>query len=439
MAVSTRPVRGMRLGTQAQKEKRGRPWWHYAVIVTAALTLGALGWGGYAAWFSFTHVRASYARVSGLVVSVGARDDTRVERVLVRTGDTVKKGQVVAALDKADLEAEVQRATATLEAKKSDLARADRELELTIRESSASVDQANAQLAASRARLKQAEAELNLQSQQQPDQVRKAQADVDSARSKLSEAEATLRRMGKLYTEGAISEQGLDQAKTQQQQAQAAVRAAEAALAVARTDSYQSQIRKETVATRAAEEMQARAGVASAQTSSRRVAMVEEQVMAQQAAVSEAEAALNVARARSGYALVRSSVNGIVIKGPGRSIKNGEVVTKGEPIVTILANDVPFWISASVSELSAGRVHEGQPVLMRIDSVYTGWFRSRWLHGKVDKVGAATEIQANESNPWMIQQVPISITFDPHGVPVKHGATCRVWIDVGKQKLTASE
>lgn len=429
MSVPARPMRSARLSGQAAREKR-RPWWHYAVAVSLVLLAGALVWGGYAIWFSLTHVRASYARVTGLVVNVGARDDTRVERILVRTGKTVSKGQIVAMLDRADLEAEVERARATLAAEQSDLARAERELEFTIRESAASLEEANAQLAAARARLNQAQAELDLQSQQQPDQVRKAQADLDSARSRLSDAEATLKRMEKLRAEGAVSEQGLDQARTQQQTAQAAVKSAGAALAVAQAESGQTQIRRETVAARAAEELQARAGVKSAETASRKVAMAEEQVMAQQAVVSEARAAVEAAQARLSHAVLRSPVNGVVVKGPGRSVKDGEVVTKGEPIVTLLANDVPFWIAASVSELHASRIREGQPVLIRIESVHSGWLGRRWLHGRVETVGAATEFQAEESTPWMIQQVPIKIAFDPEGLPVKHGATCRVWIEV---------
>ncbi len=432
MAVSTRPARGTRLGAQSTKQK-GRPWWHYVVVVGALLFLGAIIWGATAAWFALTHVRTSYARVTGLVVNVGARDDTRVEHILVRTGDKVDKGQIVATLDKADLEAEVQRAKATLAAAESGLAKAQRELELTIRESSASVEQANAQLAAARARLKQAQAESNLQSRQQPDQVRKAAADLAAARSTLIDAEATLKRMQKLSAEGAVSAQQLDQARTQQQTAQAGVQSAEAALAVAQSENYQSQIHKEAVETRMAEENQARAGVTAAQTGNRRVAMAEEQVIAQQAAVDEARANLTGAQARLSYAVLRSPIAGVVIKGPGRSVKDGEGVKNGEPIVTVLSTDVPYWISASVSELNAGRVKEGQPVLIRIDSIYRGLFGGkRWLNGKVDKVGAATEFPANESTPWMIQQVPIRITFDPEGLPVKHGATCRVWIDIRK-------
>jgi multidrug resistance efflux pump len=357
-----------------------------------------------------------------------------VEHILVRTGDKVRKGQVVATLDRADLEAEVQRAKAALAAKESDLARAERELEFTIQASSATTDEANAQLAAARARLKQAQAELNLQSRQQPDQVRKASADLASARFKLADAEATLKRMEKLHAEGAISQQGLDQARTQQETARAAVQSAEAALAVAQTETYQSQIHKGTVETRAAEQEQARAGVKSAATSSRKIAMSEEQVIAQQAAVAEARAALNAANARLSYAVLQTPISGVVIKGPGRSVKDGEGVKNGEPIVTVLSSDVPFVISASVSELYSGRVREGQPVLIKIDSVYRGMFGGKqWLHGKIDKVGAATEFPATgESSPWMVQQVPLRITFDPQGLPIKHGATCRVWIDIRK-------
>jgi multidrug resistance efflux pump len=160
------------------------------------------------------------------------------------------------------------------------------------------------------------------------------------------------------------------------------------------------------------------------------VSLAEQQVLARRAAGDEAAAGVRVAKARLADTMLRTPVNGIVVKGPGRSVKDGEAVQNGEPIVTVLATDVPFWISASVSELYAGRVKEGQPVLIRIDSAYTGMFGNKWLHGKVDKVGAATEFQTTESSPWMVQQVPIKITFDAGKLPIKHGASCRVWIDI---------
>jgi len=430
MAISTRPARGTRAAVRPEKMK-GRPWWHYAVVLSGLLVLALLAWGGYAIWFAVSHVRASYARVSGLVVNVAAKSDTRVQTVPVRTGEEVAQGQVVALLDKADLEAEVERSRATLAAKESDLARAKRELELTIREAAASVEQAEAQLSAAEARLRQSEAEREMQAQQQPDEVRQASADLAAAKSRLKDAEARLKRMEKLRAQGAVSEENLDAAGTDQQTAEAVVEAAEAALAVAKTQNYQSQIRQQAVATRRAEELQAKAGLKSAETEVRRVALAEEQVLAQRATVAEAQAALEAAEVRLSDAVLRSPINGVVVRGPGRSVKDGEVVETGIPIVTVLATDVPFWISASISEIYTGRVKEGQPALIRIDALSRGVFRKRWLYGKVEKIGAATEFQAAQgSNPWMMQQVPIKIGFDTEGAPIKAGATCRVWIDV---------
>jgi multidrug resistance efflux pump len=413
-----------------QESKRGRPWWHFALLIAGLLLLAGLVWGGYAIWFAVSHVRASYARVTGLVVQVAAKTDTRVQQVLVRTGDGVEKGQIVATLDQADLEAEVGRAQATLAAQHSELARAERELELIIRETSATVEQAEAQLAAASARLRQSEAELKMQSQQLPDEVRQAEAEVAAANSRLAEAKATLARMEKLRKEGAVSQQLLDEARMQYDTARAAVDSAEAALAVARAGDYQSQIRQQTVATRQAEQLQARAGLRAAQTQGRRVELAEQAVLARQAAVAEAEAAVEAAQAHLSDAVLRSPIVGVVVKGPGHSVKDGEVVEKGAPIVTALSTEVPFWINASLSETYGGLVREGQPTLIRVESLNRGIFNRRWLHGTVEKVGAATEFQATEANPWMIQQVPLKIAFDAEGEPVKAGATCRVWIDI---------
>jgi membrane fusion protein (multidrug efflux system) len=101
------------------------------------------------------------------------------------------------------------------------------------------------------------------------------------------------------------------------------------------------------------------------------------------------------------------------------------VVENGQPIVTVVSTDQPLWISAAVSELDVSRVKPGQPVQIRIDA-----FRRRWFRGEVDKVGHATEFLGVQNSPWMLQQVPVKVTFDPDGASVRHGMTCRSWIDI---------
>lgn len=425
MSVTTRPGMRRRPGGPDQTRARRRPWWYYIIVFFVLVALGGAARGGYAIWFSLTHVRAVPAKVTGLVVNVAAKTDTRVQEVLVRTGDEVSKGQVVVRLDSADLEARVGQAEAFLDARKSVLKSAESELELTIRQTAATVHEAEAQLQAAKARLAQAQAEREMQLRQQPDEVRHAEATLASAKSELNDAQANLRRMEKLHSEGATSQLQLDTARTHYQVAQSAVDAAEAALAVARTQDHQGQIRNQQVATRAAEERQALAGLESAETTGQLVALREQDVLAKQAAVAEAEAALEASQVGLSDAVLRSPINGVVIKGPMYSVKDGEVVLQGQPIVTLVSTEVPLWISASVSELYIDRVQEGQPVLVRMDA-----FRGKWFEGTVDKVGRATEFSSDQASPWTIQRVPLSVKINTEGMNVRHGMSCRVWIDV---------
>ena len=463
MTVVTRPAPRSRPRNRSEAGARRIRWWHYVIAASALMTLGGLAYGGYAAWFSFTRVRTSYARVSGYMVTLSAKDDTRLQKLLVRTGDRVHKGQAVAILDNADIDAEVDQARASLRAKESALNRAEADLELTIRQTAASIEEAEAQLSASRARLSQAE-------RSQPDEVRRAQADVAaskarlaqlragsrpqeieqakadlaSAESQLASATATLRRNEKLQKEGAVSAQALDTAKTQQEVAQAAVASARQKLSLVEAGSRREDIEaarqavasaeaalavaiaKSPVDTLAAESRQSEAALKSAQSQQRTVALKEQDVLSQRAAVAEARAVLQAVKARLSYTELRSTQNGIVIAGRGQSLHEGEVVTKGLPIVTIVSTDDPFWITASVSELLVSQIKEGQPAVIKIDA-----FRAKTFQGKLTQVGGATEFTADES-PWALKQVPLKLSLDSQGMQeqMKPGMSCRVWIDV---------
>jgi multidrug resistance efflux pump len=155
------------------------------------------------------------------------------------------------------------------------------------------------------------------------------------------------------------------------------------------------------------------------------VALKEQDVLSQRAVVAEAGAAVAAAKARLSDAVLRSTENGVVVRGPGKSVHAGEVVTKGSPIITIVATDSRLWISASLSELVVGRVREGQRAIIKLDA-----FHGHTLQGRVVQVGGATEISTTDTSPWQLQQVPIKITFDPKGLQVIPGMTCRVWVDV---------
>lgn len=471
----------------AEAQARGRAWWHYALAVAGVLALAGLVWGGSAIWFTVTHVRATYARVSGLIVTVSAKGDTRVQRLLVSIGDPVKAGQQLVLLDNADLVAEVAKAEAVVRSQESARERAKADWDMTIRQTSAGEQQAAAELAAAQARLAQAQAESRLQAQQAPEDVRaadarlksakadlrrleagarpqeveQARAEVTAARARLSNATSALARMQKLHGQGAVSAQSLEEADTTKQVAEASLRSAqerlslllagtrqedlerarqevdwaEAALSTARARTFEGQMKTQGVATRTAEVRQADAAVAAAQSNRSVIALKAQDYAAQIAAVEQAKAALEQARVRLSESSLRSPVNGIVLRGIGAAVHEGEVVTKGAPIVTIVCTDSrpgsqgsPYWITGAVSELYAARVHKDQPVTIVMEA-----FRGREFHGTVEQVGGATEVSSGDAaNQWMLQQVPIRVSFDPKGAPVKPGMSCQAWIDVRK-------
>src|SRR5512133_2157656 len=91
MTAETRPTPRVRPRSPSEAKARRRQWWHYGLAAMVLLVVLGLVWGGYSAWFSMTHVRATYARISGLVVSVSPKGDSRVQRIPVRIGDQVKQ------------------------------------------------------------------------------------------------------------------------------------------------------------------------------------------------------------------------------------------------------------------------------------------------------------------------------------------------------------
>jgi len=480
MTAEVRPTTRSRPRSPSETRVRQRQWWHYLAAAVAILALVGMAWGGYAIWFSVTHLRATYARVSGLVVSVGPRGDARVARLLVRTGDRVKQGDELVALDNADVEAQVNQAKASLTEHQSALARAEADLEMTIRQSSASEQQAVAELAAAQARLAQAEAELQMGASQVPEEVRRATAQLNVARANLARVEAgprpqeieqvradvaasqaqlnkattTLARMERLFQQGAQSAEALDAAKTDREVAEAALSAskqklnllesgsrkedvesarqavleAQAALAVAKARGFEGQMKAQAVATRVAEKQQANAALSSAHSSKQGVMLKEQDVLSQRAAVAQAQAALKESQVRLAESSLRSPVNGVVVRGPGQAVHEGEVVAKGTSIITIVSTDNDLWISGSVSELYADRVREGQPVVIRLEA-----FPHREFTGKITQVGGATEFSTGENSQWILQQVPIKASFSPGSARVLPGMSCQMWVDVQKR------
>jgi HlyD family secretion protein len=197
--------------------------------------------------------------------------------VSVNEGDRVRRGQVLAVLDTADLEADLQQAQSTVV-----------------------TDQRTAASAAAKAAQAQYQAELSIG--QGGDQVSVARAALNQAEQTLSQGQVDLQRDRQLLTQGYISQQAVDQQATAVANDAAQVRSAQASL--------QSAITNQRVNGSSESGLQA-SNVQSAVADAR----------AAQATIGQARAQVAQNQAQIGKAAIVSPVDGVVVN---RNLNPGE-------------------------------------------------------------------------------------------------------------------
>ena len=195
--------------------------------------------------------------------------------------------------------------------------------------------------------VRESEAALRFQERQMTDQIRQAEstlaateAQVDAAAADLENARLLYTRTENLSKQGVVSPQELDQARTASTSAQAKldglkrqVEAQRAAVALARSNAEQVQLRRSQVQT--SEHMQA---AASAQRTK--------------------------ADVRLKYTEIHAPIDGIV---DVRAVRAGEIVTPGQPLVTLINPD-DLWVRVDVEESYIDRVRIGDGLTVRLPS-----------------------------------------------------------------------
>lgn len=152
--------------------------------------------------------QTTWGRADAKEIDVNSKIAGRVVELLVKEGDTVKEGQVIARIDKRSLEAQKAEAEASIRAL--------------------------------RAQQAQAAVTTNMQSGTTASAVSEAQAATDQARADLALAQADHDRYAELLSEGAVSQQTFEQFDTKYKTAQAAYEQAQASVRLAQAGTLQT-------------------------------------------------------------------------------------------------------------------------------------------------------------------------------------------------------
>ena len=425
-------------------------------------------------------------------VSVGTQAPGRIAWVVGKEGTPVRRGQVLVRLDDQDAQVRVRGARAALDAAVARLAQAKAAVVQQVTATDSGIRNATAALEAAKASLHQETASAEATEATLRSQVKAAEATLDGANSQLDllrngsrsqeramaehavqlaqatweNDKANHERTQRLYQTGAVAKFDLDGAETklrisraqldsakQQfslvqtgarpeeiQAAEAAVRQAEQALAVARDSLKQIDVARARVEIAKAGVTQAKAGLDAARSSRQSNIMRDKDVLAAAAGVEQAREVVNSALQDVSYTHILSPVDGVVA---GKLVEVGECVGSGAAVIQLSANH-SLYFEAAVSEIQAPRLRQGQTVQLVVDalqgdraSMYPRQ-KPRKIAGIVEKVVPVVDRQTRDFTVRVL--VPKSPSLFPgmfargSVVTARHGGAITVPRDVLVEK-----
>ncbi len=266
-----------------------------------------------------TTPRGNAIRLVGIVdgndVVVSPQITGRMTRLLVDEGSVVKKGQLIAEFDPAELETVVASQTANIRTISANRVASERNLALTNAQTGAQLDEAQANMTSTESQLAQAQANL-------------------------WRDEQNYKRMVELFHSGIETAQDQDNSLATVRADRAAVKALE--------DQVKAQ----------------KAAFALAKANRLQLTVIHSQIAAATAQLAQARAMRDQAATQLGYSRIFSPLDGIVSV---RVAKQGEVVAEGSPIVVIV--DVNnLWVRADVEETYIDSIHFGQKLKVVLPS-----------------------------------------------------------------------
>lgn len=340
-------------------------------------------------------VTATGALQAVTTVQVGSQASGTISALYADFNSHVKKGQIIAQLDPAQAQAQVQQSKANLENAKASLVQAR-----------AAVVQARAGTADAKA--KQLAARSTVQNQQAG--VSGAQANLAVLKAERDDALSNLKQQEALVTAGVI-------AKRDYEVAQTAYRTADARYNQAAAQLNQAQVSEQSSA--GAGQAQADAQLEQSQA---QVQQAQAQVQQAEAQVQQAQAALNLAEVNLSHATITSPIDGIVVS---RDVNVGQTVAASlsAPTLFTIANDLTkMQVIANIDQADIGLVEQAKGATFTVDA-----FPSKEFKGTIQ------ELRLNPQNVQNVVTYNVVFNVDNPEQQLKPGMTANLTITIDER------
>ena len=360
---------------------------------------------GVAAMYAF---RGMGRNQTGRIVVSGNIELTEVNiafktagRLIERTvdeGDGVKKGNVIARLDRDQLMAQREREVAGLQSAQSQLAQSETSLAWEKATLAADIEQRRADLSSNEARL------AELKNGARPQEKLDAHAAVESVQAEIDRAKKDWDRAQTLYKNDDISTAQFDQYRNRWESAQAALKSATEREALVLAGP-----RAEVINAQQGQVERARAAVKIAEANSLEMKRREQDLATRRAEIARSAASLAMIDSQLADTIVSSPVDGVVLV---KAADVGEVLAPGTTVVTVGDIDHP-WLRGYVNETDLGKIKLGAKAKVTTDS-YPG----KVYQGRVTFISSEAEftpkqIQTEQERVKLVYRIKIEMD-NPH-------------------------
>lgn len=287
-------------------------------------------------------------------VQVSAKASGRIESVLVRDGDDVRAGQLIARLEGVEAQARLSQAQASAAASKSQLDTAETEAKSAPTRTTATVRAAQARVASAQEQL------ARLRNGSRSAERAQARNNVDRAKSDLDYAQTQFDRAQRLFDQGASSKSDLELAQNRRDQAKTAYQNA-----IEQFSLIQDSARPEDIAVAEQAIRQAQEDLRTAQANKQLDPQFQQRVDVARANYRSSLDQVRLAQQAVADLRVTAPTSGRIT---GTPLQPGTVVSPGLGIARIV-NLGGVYYNAEVSEANVAKVHQGQPVTVKLDAL----------------------------------------------------------------------
>lgn len=367
-------------------------------VIGIVLLLALIAAGGWAWMRRSSGDDERVIRISGNIemtqVDIAFKTAGRIVELNTDEGRLVKKGMILARIDKVTMERQRTRDTAGVTSAESQVTQLRTLIQWQTESIDREVELRNAEVRTAESRLK------DLLAGSRPQEIQVARAAVAEARAQYDQASKDLDRAQVLYKNEDISTAQFDQAKTRVVAAASVLKQAEQKLSL-----VEEGPRKEDIESARSQLARAKAAVGVAEANRLEVRRKQEELVTRRAEVERAKAQVAVLDSQIDDTVASAPLDGMVLV---KSADLGEVIAAGMKVFTIADMEHP-WVRGYITEKQLGKVRIGDAVKLATDS-----FPGKHYEGRVSFIASDAEftpkqIQTPEERVKLVYRIKVEV------------------------------